>query len=147
MTFTRPIDPETPERRRAHVLVAANDSALTTAIQRALVEEGHRVTVATDGLDLLERLSERDAGQLYQLVLAEVELDGFTGLEVLGMTEAAPARPPVVLIAPRVDLPMRMAGRQFGASSVISSPLDPQELLRTVAAILGAASRAPTRAA
>lgn len=126
---------------RAHVLVATEDPGLRVQIEETLRRDGHRVSAVEDGVELLERLSE-PAG--IHLVVADVELSGFTGLEVLGLTDGTPDRPPVLLMAPSAELGMRRAARQFGASSVIARPFDVDELRLLVGALLRPHYRTPS---
>lgn len=128
---------------RAHVLLATEDPGLRVQIEETLRRDGHRVSAVEDGVELLERLSE-PAADAIQLVIADVELSGFTGLEVLGLTEATPERPPVVLMAASAELSMRRAARQFGASSVIARPFDIDEFRLLVGALLRPHYRSPS---
>lgn len=121
---------------RATVLVAVEEPGLRVQIEETLRIDGHRVTAAEDGVALLEALSAPDAATHTQLVVADVALSGFTGLEVLGMTDGQPVRPPVLLLAEGADLALRRAARQFGAASVLSKPFDVDELRLVVGALL-----------
>lgn len=127
---------------RAHVLVATEETGLRGRIEEALRRDGHRVSVVEDGVELLEHLTE-PSGDRAHLVIADVELSGFTGLEVLGLTDGVAERPPILLMAPTTELAIRRAARQFGASSVIARPFDIDELRLVVGALLRPHYRSP----
>ncbi|AKF08517.1 response regulator transcription factor [Sandaracinus amylolyticus] len=147
MAVSRPVELEDLPAWRAHVLVATADAAERASIADALRKDGHLVSVVEDGVELLEHLDGADPTSRAQLVLADVELDGFTGLEVLGMTDGTPGRPPIVLLSSRVDLPMRGAARQFGAAALVPKPFDIDELRLLVGSMLRPHYRSPACAA
>lgn len=146
MAITRPVELEDLPAWRAHVLVASNDEALCAAITDALRNDGHHASAAEDGVDLLERLVSPTAAPAH-VVVADLELDGFTGLEVLGITDGLEKRPPVILLSSRDDLPMRLAARQLGAASLVAKPFDLDELRLLVGAMLRPHYRSRARAA
>ncbi|UJR78862.1 response regulator [Sandaracinus amylolyticus] len=147
MAVSRPVELEDLPAWRAHVLVATADAAERASIADALRKDGHLVSAVEDGVELLEHLDASEPTSRAHLVIADVELDGFTGLEVLGMTDGTSDRPPVVLLSSRIDLPMRAAARQFGAASLVPKPFDMDELRLLVGSILRPHYRSPARAA
>lgn len=122
-----------PAGFRATVLVAIEDPGLRVQVEETLRADGHRVASVEDGVELLEAL---DTSHGAHLVVCDVELSGFSGLEVLGMTDGQPDRPPVLLLAERVDLALRRAARQFGAASLLAKPFDVDELRLVVGSLL-----------
>lgn len=131
---------------RAHVLVATEDPGLAVQLEETLRADGHRVRVAEDGLDLLERVTE-PGDDPPDLVVADLELSGFTALEVLALSEPVPGRAPFVLLAHSADLSIRRAAQRFGAAALIARPFDLDELRLRVGALLRPRYRAPARAA
>jgi DNA-binding response OmpR family regulator len=130
---------------RAHVLVAIEDPGLRVQVEETMRVDGLSVTSVEDGLELLDALG---SGDRWQLVIADVELGGFTGLEVLGMTDGDAERPPVVLVSSQIDLAMRRAARQFGATSIVGKgPFAIDEIRLIAGTILRPASIAPSLAA
>lgn len=137
---------------RASILIAIEDPGLRVQVEETLRLDGHTVTAVEDGVELLEAVSDPEAAARIQLVVADVALSGFTGLEVLGMTDGQPGRPPMLMLADQVDLAMRRAARQFGASSILAKPFDVDDLRLVVGALLrptyrSAVAAQPLRAA
>jgi DNA-binding response OmpR family regulator len=125
----------------ARVLVAIEDPGLRVQVEETLRGDGHEVVAVEDGVALFESLSQPDVHLRVDLVVADVELSGFTGLEVLGLTGDTPQRPPVLLISAEVDLALRRAARHFGAASIVSRRFDVDELRLLVGALLRPALR------
>lgn len=146
---TRPSQIEGLATSRARVLVAIEDPGLRVQLEETLERDGYVLEAAEDGVELLERLSREESIEDVHLVIADVELSGFTGLEVLGLTDAA-GRPPVLMLVPRGDAAIAQAARRFGAASVLQRPFDVDELRLVVGGALRPrllAPRTATRAA
>lgn len=131
MPVSRRVQLDVPSPARAHVLVATGDARLRARVCEALREDGHRVSSVEDGVALFERLEVPRASARPDLVVAEVDLDGFSGLEILGLTDAGSGRPAIVLLAACIDVPLRIAARRLGAASLLATSLD-AETLRSV---------------
>ena len=83
--------------KRHSVLVVDDDRGVRDLFVDALEEAGHRVTIAIDGLDGLEKLR---AGELPCVVLADVRMPRMDGFEL----SRAVARDPQVSSVPVVVL-------------------------------------------
>lgn len=127
---------------RANVLVAVSDPALRGELERTLRADGHHVRCVDDGVALLEALSESGAAREVHVAIADVQLDGFSGVEVLGMTDGVTGRPPLVLLAEEVDPAIQRAAKRFGAACVLARPFDMDELRFVVGSLLRPTYRA-----
>jgi CheY-like chemotaxis protein len=66
------------------VLLADDDPEVRTLLAGALRQHGYRITEASSGTDLLEALWRRAACKSgFDLIISDVRMPGFTGLEVL----------------------------------------------------------------
>lgn len=66
--------------RGRSVLLVEDDAAVASPLQRFLVEDGHRVTLAADGQAALERIAElRRAGTPPDLVISDIRMPGVDG--------------------------------------------------------------------
>ena len=85
------------------ILLTEDDDAVRTFVSRALELDGHRVETACDGLEAMERLTERDGE--YDLLVSDVKMplmdgialahsaaDRWPGLPILLMTGFADQR-------------------------------------------------------
>lgn len=128
----------TPRRHppRARVLVAEDDHELRWLIARTLKKCGFDVVEATDGSALLDRageiimqdptLSELD------LIVSDIRMPGFSGLDVLAGLQHAGVRVPVVLITAFGDDSTHEQAKRLGATAIVDKPFDMEELCNIV---------------
>lgn len=113
------------------VLVIEDDDAISDLLRRGLTYEGHKVSVAPDGVTGLRMA--RDAPP--DLVVLDLMLPGLDGLEVCRRLRAADDVPILVLTA-RGTVSDRIAGLDSGADDYMVKPFSIDELLARVRALL-----------
>jgi PAS domain S-box-containing protein len=109
------------------------------AITRTLERAGFEVTEASTGGDALRLVSRNPL-----LVLLDVRLPDMSGLEVCRRIKTDPRTatvPVIYLSAAYIDSADRVRGLESGADAYLVQPVEPQELVATVQAVLRA--RAP----
>jgi CheY-like chemotaxis protein len=122
-------------RRRARIVVADSDEVSLDWMVRGLRRDGHVVLAARDGVELLERL----AGLLLEdatvdLVITELRMPGWSGLQVLAGLRAVDWPTPIILVTgPASSRALARAERL--ASAVLRKPFDLVDL-RTLALTL-----------
>lgn len=105
----------------ARILLADDDAAMRDLARRALLADGHDVTVVQDGQDALE-LIEADP-KAFDLLISDVQMPGLDGLS---LAAAAVARNPALRIvlmtafAGGVTIPDGLSGK---IRSVLTKPL------------------------
>jgi DNA-binding response OmpR family regulator len=102
------------------IVVADDDPVLRALLQLKLEGEGHRVTLAADGDEALELVTNDPP----DLLVLDVVMPGIDGLE---LTRSLRARPetrdlPIVLLTGRDTDPDIVAGWQSGANYYITKP-------------------------
>jgi len=113
------------------VLIADDNEELVESLRELLEQNGHRVSVARDGREAIERvLSGDDIGAL----LLDLRLPVLSGLEVyLELKEAKRTVPTVILTAyPREEAAALRQLRSLSVSDVLTKPFDPGKLLQVV---------------
>ena len=77
--------------RRARVVIAEDDATLRELLAAALRLDGHEVSEARDGCELLDLLasSVMDDGKLPDLVISDLRMPGWDGMQVLAGLRAA----------------------------------------------------------
>lgn len=135
--------------RAPRVLLAEDDQELRWLIANSLRGEGFEVLEAEDGLELIDRVGaslldtlELDA---IDLIVSDVRLPGWTGLEVLAGLNSAGCHTPVVLITAFGDAEVHAAGKRLGAAAVLDKPFDLSELSSLAARLLQPKSPDPYR--
>ena len=119
---------DTPVRR---VLVVDDEPSIAASIAARLRAEGFRVDVAHDGPGAVDSA----AAEPPDLVVLDVMLPGFDGLEVCRRIQAD--RPvPVLMLTARDDETDMLVGLGVGADDYMTKPFSPRELAARVHALL-----------
>jgi len=128
--------------RERRILVVEDERTIADAVAARLRNEGFAVTVAGDGPAgvAAARRTEPD------LVVLDVMLPGFDGLEVCRRIQAD--RPvPVLMLTARDDENDLLVGLAVGADDYLTKPFSLRELAARVHALLRRVERAATAAA
>ena len=144
-----PSPPGGPAPKR--VLVAEDDNDLRMLIAMALARDGHEVVQASDGRQILEQFAEtvgeRPTAPGFDLIITDVRMPGWSGLDVLAVLHHYPVSPPVVLITAFGDDQVHAEARRLGALATLDKPFDLDDLRALVARAItesGSLSPLPT---
>ncbi|GAB3998155.1 response regulator transcription factor [Nocardioides marmoraquaticus] len=126
----------------ALILVVEDEPVIHEAVADRLRAEGHRVVSAYDGPAAVAVHAEHEP----DLVLLDVMLPGFDGLEVCRRIQAV--RPtPVLMLTARDDESDVLVGLGVGADDYLTKPFRMRELVARVSALLRRVERARELAA
>lgn len=117
------------------VLVAEDDPDMRAVIAEALSAEGIGVEEVHDGFALVDRLRDR-AGPPLDLVISDVRMPGWTGLEVLALGTWLQCEAPMIIITAFGDAETHGAAENLGAAAVLDKPLDVDALIELAKDIL-----------
>jgi two-component system, OmpR family, response regulator MprA len=117
---------------KAHVLVVDDDRHITEVLRRTLAYEGYTVEVARRGDEALRKVAERPP----DLIVLDIMLPGITGLEVCKRLRAAGDNVPILMLTAKDAVPDRVAGLDTGADDYLVKPMELDELLARVRALL-----------
>lgn len=123
------------EGRQVRVLLAEDDNELRRLVARALERRGHQVVCAADGTELLEALgrSVLGAGTIdYDVIVSDVRMPGWSGLDMLAGLRAARVTRPVVLVTAFGTPELHQKAQRLGARAVLDKPFDLDELCTVV---------------
>ncbi len=113
------------------VLVVDDDRNVAEVVSRYLEREGYEVEVVGDGRLALDRALATPP----DLVVLDLMLPGFDGLEVCRRLRAL-APVPVIMLTARGDESDRVMGLELGADDYVAKPFSPKELVARVRAVL-----------
>jgi DNA-binding response OmpR family regulator len=119
------------------ILVVEDEASIAEAVSARLMAEGFVVEIAADGPGAVERFG------VYQpeLIVLDVMLPGFDGLEVCRRVQAQ--RPvPVLMLTARDDETDLLIGLAVGADDYLTKPFSMRELVARIRALLRRAERA-----
>ena len=120
---------------RPIVLVAEDDLEMRLLIRQGLIGCGYRVREARDGseaLYCLERLIRARRLPIGpDLVIADVRMPGFSGLQVLEATRQIDSELPVILITAFGDDRTHRIAQELRANATIDKPFELEALIET----------------
>src|SRR5215207_4758202 len=113
------------------ILLIEDEARIAQFIERGLIYEGYRVSVARDGQSGLGIARDNPP----DLVVLDWMLPGLDGLEVCRRLRAA-SEVPILLLTARGGVPDRVTGLDSGADDYLVKPFNFDELLARVRALL-----------
>ena len=125
----------------ARILVVEDEPVINQAVTDRLRAEGFLVEQAHDGPSAVAAFEEHAP----DLVVLDLMLPGFDGLEVCRRIQAS--RPvPVLMLTARDDETDLLVGLAVGADDYVTKPFSPRELVARVRALLRRVERRPVPA-
>jgi two-component system OmpR family response regulator len=113
------------------VLVVEDEAKLAALLRRGLRREGMGVDVAASGEEALVRATATD----YDLILLDVMLPGFDGMEVCRRLRAEEVWSPTLMLTARDAVEDRVRGLDSGADDYLAKPFSFEELLARIRAL------------
>lgn len=123
------------------IFLVEDNSALADGVSRALTKVGYAVDVTGDGEDADGILATQD----FDLVILDLNLPGFDGLEILRRMRRRGNNAQVLILTARDGIEDRVAGLDLGADDYLTKPFDLAELEARTRALLrrGAGASSP----
>ena len=112
-----------------HILLAEDDEALCELLDLSLTQAGYLVTCCSNGTDLLERLEEGDP---FDLIITDLRMPGFNGLEVLKQQRQQSRQTPFLCMTAFGDQQTHAQAYYLGAAVMIDKPFDLDEMVELV---------------
>jgi CheY-like chemotaxis protein len=126
------------------ILLADDDAELRELLAYALRADGYEVTVAADGVQLLDLMGPTLLGQTdsvpAEIVISDLRMPGLTGLSVLGGLRDLDCQLPFILITAFGDPDTHARARRLGATAVLNKPFELQQLRAVLQQSLAASS-------
>jgi DNA-binding NtrC family response regulator len=115
----------------AKILIADDETAITTGLSAILADEGYVVDVVGDGQKALERLSEDG----YGVALADLKMPKLDGLSLLRELQERKIPTECIIITGQATVDSAVQAMQQGAYDYIEKPLNADKLNRLKALI------------
>lgn len=122
---------QTVDDAAPHILVVDDDRRIRELLQRYLVDNGYRVSVAENAAAARARLE----GLAFDLLVLDVMMPGETGLELTRSLRRI-SNVPILMLTARTEIDHRISGLESGADDYLGKPFEPRELLLRIATIL-----------
>src|SRR5690554_3210621 len=112
------------------ILIIEDEAAIRRVLSKILLEENesYQIEEAQDGLEGLEKIKKDD----YDLVLCDIKMPKFDGIEVLEATKKIKPETSFIMISGHGDLETAVNSMRLGAFDYISKPPDLNRLLTAV---------------
>ncbi|OZG48771.1 response regulator transcription factor [Bombiscardovia coagulans] len=113
------------------ILIVEDDDDLSAVLEDALKHEGYRVSLATNGLQALNRLAD----ETFDLVLLDRDLPVLSGDEVMRSIEQLGLSIRVLMLTAAGQVEDRVSGLDLGADDYLPKPFAYPELLARIRAL------------
>jgi len=120
-----------PVNLATRILIVDDDEGIRTLVASFLVKHGFAVDVASDPIEMRDRLTR---GR-YDLIVLDVMMPGEDGLTALRKLLRAAGPPVIMLSAVGTDID-RIVGLEIGAEDYLAKPCNPRELLARIRTVL-----------
>lgn len=124
------------EVEEERVVIVADDSiSVRKFVGRILEKAGYRVRLASDGLEAAELVAQSGA----HLIITDLEMPRMNGYELMSHLRQNPdwRRIPVLVVTSRAGAKHRDRALKEGAAAFLTKPVQEDQLLATIARILG----------
>jgi two-component system OmpR family response regulator len=113
------------------ILLVEDDREAAAYLVKGLTESGHRVTLAEEGRDGLERATKDS----FDAMIIDRMLPGMDGLSIIAALRAARNLTPVLVLSALGDVDDRVKGLRAGCDDYLSKPFAFVELLARLEAL------------
>lgn len=124
-----------------NILVAEDDNALRQLFCKVLEKNGFNPIEAYDGINALEKLDEH----YIDLVICDLMMPRMDGFELIKSMRDADMNIPVLIISAKSDITDKQSGFNMGADDYMVKPINVNEMIMRVGALLRRAKIASER--
>ena len=120
----------------ANVILAVDDSpSMRQMVGQTLRTAGYDVIEAADGVEALELAK----GKVVDVVITDVNMPNMDGITLVAQLRALPSYRlvPLLLLTTESSPERKAQGKQAGATGWMVKPFNPDQLLATLARVLG----------
>ena len=114
------------------ILIVEDDRSLREGLAMNFRVKGYRVLTAMDGEEGMQKAFDARP----DLVVLDIMLPGFSGLDILDELRERGENVPVLILSARGELDHKLEGLKLGADDYLAKPFELPELLARVEALL-----------
>lgn len=116
----------------SRIIIIDDDQAVCSSLSSVLATYGHESRSFNSAKPFLEMLSQLP----FDCLLLDVRMPDLDGLSVLKILQSAGDIPPVIMITGHADVPMAVQAMKLGAADFIEKPVDDEQLVMSIRAVL-----------
>ncbi len=117
-----------PDRSKPHILVIDDEVSMLELLEIILNKEGYRVTCALSGREAFDLIKKHS----YDLLLCDIKLGDFNGIEVLRKAKEKNPHTVVIMISAYSTTENAVEAMNEGAYDYVPKPFDNEELKHTI---------------
>ena len=102
------------------ILIAEDDSLILKTMELFLKREGYEIICCTDGLEAMEKIQQMEP----DLIIVDIMLPYFSGLEIVGKVKQNKDAVPVIVISAMGQQSVVDEAMKLGADEYISKPFN-----------------------
>lgn len=102
------------------ILIAEDDSLILKTMELSLKKEGYEIICCLDGMDAMEKIQS----QCPDLIIVDIMLPYFSGLEITGKVKQNGNPTPVIVISAMGQQAVADEAMRLGADDYISKPFN-----------------------
>jgi len=121
------------------IILAEDDEELRSLLSGLLKKRGYQVKECINGMELLEHFgdfTDEQRAEKIDLIVSDIRMPGFTGMEILDFLHDNGDFPPVMLITAFGDYRTHAEAERLGVAAFLDKPFDLDEFMSTVAWVL-----------
>jgi DNA-binding response OmpR family regulator len=123
------------------LLLAEDDGPFRFLLTTALRKDGYQIVAVSNGVDLMDILgdsiSQDGTFVPFDLVLSDLRMPGWPGMEALAKVGRNPGMPPFILFTAFGDEDTHKRALEIGALTLLDKPFDIDYLRELAAQVLG----------
>lgn len=119
----------------ARILAVDDSKAIRDMISTILIDDGHDVVTAVDGVDALEKARN----EVFELVLSDVNMPNMSGISLISKLRRLSGYEyvPIVMVTTENADYRKNKAKSLGATGWLVKPFTPERLLNAVAKLTG----------
>ncbi|MFO7891713.1 MAG: response regulator [bacterium] len=114
--------------KQASILVVEDDPNVQKIIHKFLTQEGHEITLASDGIDALMRVAKQN----FDLIISDILMPNLNGIQLLEQMNKKEIKIPIMFITGFHNLEYELKSKELGAVGYIRKPITRDVLLKKV---------------
>jgi len=119
----------------AKILAVDDARVIRDLVSAVLIENGHTVTTADDGVEGLKASRE----QQFDMILSDINMPNMTGISMVSKVRRLPGyeHTPIIMLTTESSDFKKDKAKKMGATGWLQKPFDPDRLMKAVNKLVG----------
>ncbi len=119
----------------AIILTVDDSKVIRDLVEAVLVENGHEVVTASDGVEGLDATRK----QQFDMILSDINMPNMTGISMVSKVRRLPGYEyiPIIMLTTESSNFKKDKAKRMGATGWLQKPFDPDRLMKAVNKLVG----------